>query len=75
MHGEIFGTWSSLTLPHKFDVGLCFTDETMINWGYDSRYKVTYKIIEFILKTVIKEVDKFYGKTVKKVCVKSFGKN
>ena len=67
--------WSSPILPHKFDVRLCSTDDAIVNWAYDSNHIATDEIIKFMLKTVIKVVDKLYEETVKKYVIEILKKN
>ena len=71
----MFDAWSSPLLPHEFDVRLCSTDAAIVNWAYDSNHIVTDEIIEFILKTVTKGINKFYEKTLKKYALKVLKKN
>ena len=75
MNKKIFAPWSSPLLPHKFDVRLCSVDDAIVNWSYDSNHIVTDEIIEFMLKTVTKGVNKFYEKTVKKYVLEALKKN
>ena len=71
----MFAGWSSPLLPQEFDLRLCSTDAAMVNWAYDSNHIVTDEIIEFMLKTVNKGVNKFYEKTVKKYVLEALRKN
>ena len=47
----------------------------MVNWAYDSNHIVTDEIIEFMLRTVTKGVNKFYKKTVNKYVLEVLKKN